>query len=222
MTAPPAADVYRPQHDSRLLIAALSEAGPLRGRRVADLCAGSGVIGFAAAKLGAASVTAFELSPAAVSLARAHAAAAAIPVEVRLGCWTRALDCRPFDVVACNPPYVPIASATAPSELPADAGPICSWHGGHDGRRVLDPLCRAAPELLAAGGTLLVVQSEYAGVGQTIRRLAEAGLRARVVAAERIPYGPVLSSQARDWEASGRIGVGCRSERIAVIRADKP
>lgn len=222
MTMAVAADVYRSQHDTHLLISALTQAGSLRGRRVADLCAGGGVVGFAAARRGAASVTAFEISPVAVSHARAQATAENIPIEVRLGCWTQALDYGPFDVVTCNPPYVPVASATATTDVPEGAGPVGSWHGGHDGRRVLDPLCRAAPDLLAPGGTLLVVQSEYAGIGQTVRRLIVGGLNAKVIAAEQIPYGPVLTSRIPDWEDAGRIDVGCRSERIAVIRADKP
>lgn len=46
----------------------------------------------------------------------------------------------------------------------ADARPPRAWDAGPDGRLVLDPLCRVAPRLLTAGGTLLRVHSEPAGI----------------------------------------------------------
>ena len=81
--------------------------------------------------------------------------------------------------------------------VPASAGPALSFNAGIDGRLVLDPLCEHAPALLKAGGTLLVVQSEFPGVRKTVESLCCGGLRAAVVAHRRIPFGPVMTARAQ-------------------------
>lgn len=213
--------VYRPQEDSALLIEALRLSGRAQGSRVADLCSGSGVVALAAAVQGAASVDAFEMSPRAVGCARANAAAARLDVRVHHGSWSRAVESEPFDVVTCNPPYVPFIPEADDGVIPIDAGPEAAWNAGHDGRQVLDPLCRRAPELLTDRGAILIVHSEFANVTRTVDDLRAAGLRAEVVAEEWIPFGPVLTARARWLERAGLLEPGRRQERIAVVRADR-
>lgn len=127
--------------------------------------------------------------------------------------------------VVCNPPYVPTVSVPTASDtddLPDHLGPAWAWDAGPDGRMVLDPVCAAAPELLARDGTLLIVQSELADSRKTLLQLRSGGLRADIVAAETIPFGPVMQSRAQRLEAAGAIGLGQRDEQLLVIRADKP
>jgi release factor glutamine methyltransferase len=69
---------------------------------------------------------------------------------------------------------------------------------------------------------MLLVQSEFAGVRQTLAGLASSGLDAEVIAWQWIPFGPVLSSRARWLEDTGRLEPGRRDEELLVIRADKP
>jgi len=83
-------------------------------------------------------------------------------------------------------------------------------------------LCATAPQLLAGGGTLLLVQSEFAEPRSTLAALASAGLDAEVVAYQWIPFGPVLTSRAEWLEETGRLEPGRREEELLVIRADKP
>jgi len=87
---------------------------------------------------------------------------------------------------------------------------------------VLDPLCAAASDLLADGGTMLLVQSEFAAPRQTLAALASSGLDAEIVAWQWIPFGLVLSSRAEWLEDTGRLEPGRREEELLVIRADKP
>jgi len=69
---------------------------------------------------------------------------------------------------------------------------------------------------------LLLVHSALAGVERSLDLLRLNGLDANVVASQWIPFGPVLSARA-DWlELTGQIEPGCRTERLVVIRADKP
>ncbi|ORB18603.1 methylase, partial [Mycolicibacterium moriokaense] len=91
-----------------------------------------------------------------------------------------------------------------------------------DRRLVLDPLCASIPQLLAPGGTFLVVHSEFAVPRQTLAALAEAGLDAEIVAYQWIPFGPVLTSRAAWLEETGRLEPGRREEELVVIRAERP
>lgn len=212
--------VYPPQDDSRLLIAAMRRCVEVFGGSVLDLCTGSGVVAIAAARLGARSVTAFDICPDAVRCAQSNATAAGLEVQVRCGDHTVAAASGPYDVVVCNPPYLPTVPGS--DALPDHIGPAWAWDAGPDGRQVLDPLCESAAELLRPGGVMLIVQSEFADPQESIRQLSRGGLRAYTVAAQSIPFGPVLSARAQRLQKSGAIPAGKAVEQLVVIRADKP
>ncbi|AGB26163.1 HemK-related putative methylase [Mycobacterium sp. JS623] len=213
--------VYTPQADSQLLIDVMEKTALARGHRVADLCTGSGVAAIAAYEQGATEVTAFDICPHAVHCARINSAAAGFDVAVHLGSWARAIEFGPYDLIVCNPPYVPHDPSVDGARLPSDIGSPAAWDAGYDGRLVLDPLCATVNEMLANGGTLLLVQSEFAGPRETLAQLASTGLDAEVIAWQWIPFGPVLSSRAHWLEETGRLEPGRREEELLVIRADK-
>jgi release factor glutamine methyltransferase len=214
--------VYAPQEDSQLLIDVMEKTGLAIGRRVADLCAGNGVVAINAAELGASAVSAFDICPRAVRCARVNALSVGVEVDVHLGSWARAVEFAPFDLVVCNPPYVPHDPGLDNAVLSAIVGPAHAWNAGYDGRLVLDPLCEAVPELLAVRGSLLLVQSEFAEPRRTLAALSNAGLDAEVIARQWIPFGPVLSSRASWLEETDRLDPGRREEELLMIRADKP
>lgn len=214
--------VYQPQYDSYLLVDTMRRTGLIPGRRVLDLCTGSGYVAIAAAEMGCASVTAYDICPSAVSYSRGNAAGAGVDVDVRQGSWVKALGQGPFDVVVSNPPYVPTPPLDDTGAIASIAGPSRAYNAGPDGRLVLDPLCGSASKLLADGGSLLLVHSALAGVEQTLESLRATGLQADVVASQLIPYGPVLTARAQWLEQAGFVAHGCRKEKIVVIRADKP
>jgi release factor glutamine methyltransferase len=214
--------VYRPQEDSRLLVEAMRRSALIPNRRVLDLCTGSGFVAIAAAEMGCAGVTAFDICSDAVRCARANAARAGADVDVREGSWTDALDCPPFDIVVSNPPYVPAPADGDAQVIPAGAGPSWAFNAGPDGRLVLDPLCASVSKLLCDGGSLLLVQSALAGTRRSLDTLRSTGMDAEIVASARIPFGPVLSARAPWLEGIGLLAPGCREEELVVIRADKP
>ncbi|BBZ36196.1 HemK2/MTQ2 family protein methyltransferase [Mycolicibacterium confluentis] len=213
-------DVYPPQEDSQLLIDTAVSSGRIVGQRVADLCAGSGVVGIAAAAEGAADVRAFEICPRAVHEAKTNAAVAGVDMNVHLGPWTRAAEFAPFDVVLSNPPYVPDFEDER-ERIPTLAGPPQSYNGGYDGRAILDPLCLSVADLLAPNGTFFLVHSEFSGVDRSLNLLRGTGLSADVVARQMIPFGPVLNARAAWLERTRLLELGRRVEELIVIRADK-
>lgn len=213
--------VYAPQADSLLLIEALEQTRLAPGRRVLDLCTGTGVVALAAAQQGAASVTAFDICPRAVACTRANATAMGLAVDARLGSWSHALGCRPYDLVVANPPYVPIGPATGTERIPVEAGPPCAWNAGADGRLVLDPICEWSWTLLQPGGSMLLVQSEVSDVARSLRMLRSACLHAEVVLVQRIPFGPVMSARAQWLRDTARLHGAGQHEKLVVIRADK-
>lgn len=207
--------VYEPQDDSWLLCEIAAQAGVVQGARVLDMCTGSGAVALAASSLGARAVVAYDISPLAVACARRNAAAHGADVDVRRGSFADAAALEPFDVILCNPPYVPSEA------VPDGEGPHRAWDGGQDGRVVLDPLCDAAHGLLAPGGTLMVVQSEYSDPARTEEMLRNRGMTVSVAARRSISFGPVMMQRAPWLEQVGLLEASRDVEDLVVIRADR-
>lgn len=212
--------VYRPQEDSRLLARAYGCAGPPPDAKVLDFCTGTGILAVTAAEAGAKSVTALDISPRAVFTARLNAWSRRLPIRALRGDLRVASLLGPFDVIVANPPYVPAPCGALDPR----------WDAGPDGRAVVDPLCRAMPNLLRPGGFALIVHSEFTGVDSTLDMLREGGVKATVVARERIPFGPVMRGRtdylveyrthcpADTFDSYAEDG----TEEVVVIRADRP
>jgi release factor glutamine methyltransferase len=205
--------VYRPQGDTLLLAEQLRGVGLRPGHRVLDLCAGTGVLAVTAARAGAGPVTAVDIEGRAVLAARLNAWLRRVPVRVLRGDLFSPVAGEVFDVIVTNPPYVP-GPAPAPGRARA-------WDAGPGGRAVIDRICASTPVMLAAGGTLLMVQSALSGVTATVGSLRAAGLKASVVARRTQPFGPVLRSRAALLERRGLVPGGQRHEELVVIRADQ-
>lgn len=212
--------VYAPQADSHLLIETISLSGAIQGARVLDFCAGTGVVGIAAAMLGARHVTAIDMCPRAVDCCQRNVLTCQLDVDVRLGSLADALDSGPYDVVLCNPPYVPESPGFRQERHDAATGSPLAWNAGADGRRVLDPLCAQSAALLSPGGSIFIVQSAVADVQKSLQTLNSSGVTATVIARQEVPFGPVMRSRAAWLRRIGRLSIDCDTEEIVVIRGD--
>lgn len=204
--------VYRAESDTEVLIDAMRRGGYAVGRHVLDVGTGSGAIALAAARGGATSVTAVDLSRRSAAAARLNAAISGLRVDVRCGDLYAPVAGRRFDLIVSNPPYVPAARAALPRHRKARC-----WDGGTDGRAVLDRICAGAADALTEDGRILVVHSALCGTQATVDALGEAGFAPAVLARATIPFGPVLRSRAAMLEERGLIAPGQRFEELVVV-----
>jgi release factor glutamine methyltransferase len=139
-----------------------------RAISVLDVCTGSGCVAVSLKHdFPALAVTATDISPAALEVARANARALLpkggfSPVAFFEGDLRQGLPESPggWDLVVSNPPYVPDAVA---HDLLADGRgePLLALAGGTDGLDLVRALARGARGALRAGGILLVETGEY-------------------------------------------------------------
>jgi release factor glutamine methyltransferase len=151
-------DVLIPRPETERLVETALEwlarrAGPIR---VADVGTGSGCIAAVlAVRCPAARITATDISPAALAVARRniarHGAAARVElVQTDLLAGVGG----PFDLICANLPYIPTAKLETLPLLRYE--PRAALDGGADGLRLIERLLVQAQTRLAAGGCILL------------------------------------------------------------------
>ncbi len=208
---------YPAQDDTWLLADVLRRTGLADGRRVLDVCTGTGALAVVAAGAGAASVDAVDLSWRSVLSARANSRLRRAGVTVHRGDLFAPVAGRSFDLVLANPPYVPADTDV----LPRHTIDRC-WDGGVDGRLLVDRICDGVRGVLAPGGRLLLVQSCVTGEQQTLDRLRAVGLTASVAARAVVPFGPVMRARARMLRSRGLLADDARGEEVLVVVGTAP
>lgn len=138
-------EVYPPSDDSILLIESLDV---VPGEKVLEVGCGSGVVSIHCAKNGC-DVTAVDVNPRAVELARRNAGANGADIPVFESDVYGNVD-GVFDTIVFNLPYLPVDE----EGLLAKA-----WSGGPDGLGPLPRLLEGAPDHLVSGGRVVVVVS---------------------------------------------------------------
>lgn len=211
----PVPGVFKPPSDSFMLIDQLRREPALHRARILDVCAGSGILGIAAALLGAGHVTAIDVSRRAVAAARINGRLNGVQLEARRGDLFGPVAGRTFDFIVSNPPYLP----SADDELPR-RGLARAWDAGPHGRAFVDRICRTARAHLAARGVLLLVHSSLCGEAETIRALRATGLEVTVPGRYHGPLGELLSARASMLRERGLLS-GPEVEEILVFRAQR-
>lgn len=127
--------------------------------RVLDLCTGSGCIAAAIAyHLKTAVVTATEISPAAVAVARRNVERIGLGgrVLVEEGDLfepiSRMVDAQPFNLVVSNPPYIPTGQIETLDRSVREYEPVQALDGGMDGLNFHRRILAEAPARLVSGG----------------------------------------------------------------------
>jgi release factor glutamine methyltransferase len=159
-------DVLSPRPETETLVeAALARLPDLeRPYRVLDIGTGSGAVALAIrSERPQATVTATDISPAALQIARANAEELHLDEGLRFleGDLFGPVEGEQFDLVVSNPPYVARRDA---SELPPELAhePEIALFGGEDGYSVLERVIAGLDEVIAPEGAVAL----ELGVGQ--------------------------------------------------------
>jgi release factor glutamine methyltransferase len=149
------ADVLIPRPETELLVdIAKEKLGAGGTARILDLGTGSGCLAATLAlELPQARVTAVDVSPAALEVARGNAQRLGARVEFTESDWFAALPPQLFDMIVANPPYV------AAGDPHLDDGdlrfePVDALTDHADGLAAIRRIVTAAPQWLAARGWL--------------------------------------------------------------------
>lgn len=149
--------VLIPRQDTELLCEeALAFAKNRSANCALDLCTGSGALAVALAVLGGLTVTATDLSPDALCVARQNAENHRAGIDFRQGDLMDALKPdEKFDLIVCNPPYL---TQKDMEELQAEVRlePSMALFGGEDGLIFYKRLAAGAKTHLKPGGALLM------------------------------------------------------------------
>ncbi|BBH16354.1 release factor glutamine methyltransferase [Nocardioides baekrokdamisoli] len=141
-----------------------AEGGVSRSPIVLDLCTGSGAIAKAVKdECPAAEVHAVELSVDAFAWAEKNLAG--IDVDLRQGDAFKAFDdlVGTVDVIACNPPYIPLEAWESVALEARDHDPQIALFSGQDGLDAIRLLELRAAELLRPGGVVGVEHADAQG-----------------------------------------------------------
>lgn len=148
---------------------------------ILDLCTGSGAIAIALAKgLATAVVTATDVSPKALEVARENAESAGVAGRVSFveGDLMAPLEKDPaptlYHVIASNPPYIPTGALAGLPPTVRDHEPRLALDGGQDGTAFHRRIIAEAPAHLHAGGLLIMEMQLDQGPALTAA-LKEAG-----------------------------------------------
>jgi release factor glutamine methyltransferase len=161
--------VYEPAEDTFLLAENL-EVRP--GEVALDMGTGTGLIALLMARK-ARFVLGVDINPIAVELARENARINSIGNVRFVQSDLFENVSGKFDVITFNAPYLP-----GKPEEPIDLALV----GGENGREVLDRFIDEVPNYIKPGGVVQIVQSSITGTEETLERLEELRLTAKVVA----------------------------------------
>ncbi|MFN4183091.1 MAG: N5-glutamine methyltransferase family protein, partial [bacterium] len=127
-----------------------------RGKRILDLCAGAGALGLSFFLLGNfQEVVLTDISPLALQVARRNAQLLGIPsARFFLGDLWDALQEYPysFDVVLCNPPYIPAEEYDSLPESVKKYEPRYALDGGKEGLEYHRRIAERVADFLSPGG----------------------------------------------------------------------
>ncbi len=175
----PATLIPRPESETLIEAALAAFASRSPPNRILDLGTGSGCLLLAALhEFPAAFGIGIDRSPAAASLAAANAATLGLAGRAAFLCadWAAPLNAR-FDLILCNPPYIPTSDMDGLMPEVAHHEPAGALDGGADGLAEYRRIVFSLSALLQPGG--VAVLELGAGQANSVAALAaESGLAA--------------------------------------------
>jgi len=180
--------VYEPAEDSFLLAEKMTVT---EDDAVLDMGTGCGILAVLAAEK-AKRVLAVDINPHAIECAIKNAEMNGVKITFRNGDLFQPIKPdESFSLILFNAPYLP----SEPDEERSWIGK--AWAGGSNGRKVIDRFVIDAPNFLAAGGRIQLVQSSLSNVNRTIQMFSERNLRAMPVAQVKVAFESIVLVEAK-------------------------
>jgi len=182
--------VYEPAEDTFLL------AEKMRAKEddaVLDMGTGCGILAVLAAEK-AKRVLAVDINPHAIECAVKNAEMNGARQRIGFRNGDLFQPIKPdesFSLILFNSPYLP----SEPDEERSWIGK--AWAGGSNGRKVIERFVMDAPNFLAAGGRIQLVQSSLSDVNRTIQMFSERNFRAMVVAQVKVAFESIVLVEAK-------------------------
>jgi release factor glutamine methyltransferase len=153
----PAVLIPRPETEHSIEAAlALGGAGRWPANRILDIGTGSGAIGITLSLETNAHVVCADISEAAARVAAKNAQRLASSAQFVVCDLGSAFAAGGFDLVVCNPPYVPAAGEEGVQREVREYEPHMALFGGPDGLEIYRRLIPEAAHLLKPGGHLVM------------------------------------------------------------------
>ena len=182
--------VYEPAEDSFLLAEKMTVT---EDDAVLDMGTGCGILAVLVSEK-AKSVLAVDINPYAIECAIKNTEMNGVKemIEFRNGDLFQSIKPNEsFSLILFNSPYLP----SEPDEERSWIGK--AWAGGRTGRKVIDRFVMNAPNFLAAGGRIQLVQSSLSNVDRTLKMFGERNLRAMVVAQVKVAFERIVLVEAK-------------------------
>ena len=182
--------VYEPAEDSFLIAEKMTVT---ENDSVLDMGTGCGILAVLAAEK-AKKVLAVDVNPYALQCASRNTETNGVKemIEFRRGDLFQPIKPNErFSLILFNSPYLP----SEPDEEKSWVGK--AWAGGSNGRAVIDRFIIDAPNFLAAGGRIQLVQSSLSDVDRTIQMFSERNLRAMVAAQVKVAFESIVLVEAK-------------------------
>lgn len=184
-------NVLIPRQDTEILVESVLEVS--KGKKVLDMCTGSGCIAISIAKLGAASkVTAVDISEGALEVATENAAQNEVVVDfIESNLFEQVSGI--FDIIVSNPPY--IESHVIETLMPEvrEFEPRLALDGTEDGLYFYREISKAAPDYLSENGEIFfeIGYNQGTAVKNILREagFAYAEVRQDLAGLDRVVYG---------------------------------
>ena len=183
-------NVYEPAEDTFLLAENLCVS---KNDFVLDMGTGCGILGILAAKK-ARSVIAVDINPYAVYCAKMNAKLHRVERKMNIlrgDLFQPIKTGEKFDMILFNAPYLPSEKEERKTWIDR------AWAGGLGGRELIDRFLLEAPKHLKMDGSFLLVQSTLSDVDETMQTLRKIGLKARVLAKEKVAFETLVVIEAK-------------------------
>ncbi len=174
-------DVYEPAEDSFLFAENLTVKN---GDSVLDMGTGCGILGIIAANK-AFKVIAIDINPAAVRCAKENAKLNGVAHKmffIQGDLFAPLKKGKKFDLILFNAPYLP----TEPFE--GKTFVELAWAGGANGKATINRFLQGVRDYVKVDGRVLLMQSTFADVDETMRILEVKGFEAEIIASLALPF----------------------------------